>query len=130
MSRSASTFTVAVLFFFTFFAIFASAAPTNITCDEPDVKSRPDTVDDVPPVPSALPKVDNSTDTTNTTVVDDGSSDEYGVVNLESVNTLATSATYSGTVRHFSDRRPVDLMLMTPLFIRFDMCRLPGSTPA
>ena len=108
MSRPASAFTVAVLLFFTFF-ILTSAAPTNVTCDEPDhVKHNHGKVKDVPSVPEAPPKVDNSTSSTNTTVVDDGSNDDSDVVNLEAVNTLATSATYSGTVRRFSDRRSID----------------------
>jgi len=101
MSRS--TFTVAILLFFTFFAIFATAAPTDPPCDEPHIKNSPGKVKDVPPAPTASPKVDNSTDTTNTTVVDDGSND---VVNLDGVNTLATSTSHSGQVRRFSDGVP------------------------
>ena len=102
MSRP--TFTVAILLFFTFFAIFASAAPIDPPCDEPHhIKNSPSKVKSVPPAPTASPKVDNSTDTTNTTVVDDGSND---VVNLDDVNTLATTTIHSGQVRRFSDGVP------------------------
>lgn len=97
MSRSISASTLAILLFFAFFAVFASAAPTNATCGG-EVESVPA----VTPDPSG---VDDSTGPTNTTVIDDGTSDDPDVVDPADVNTLATSATHSGTVRHLRDRR-------------------------
>ena len=91
MSRPVSTSTLAILFFFTFFAIFASAAPTNATCGGLETESTPG--QDVP----------DSTNTPNSTVVDDGTGDDSDVVDLNGVNTLA--ATRSGTVRHCRNRR-------------------------
>ena len=114
MSRSVSTSTLAILLFFTFFTIFASAAPTNTTCDEFD-KDGPGKVKDVPVVVEDPPEVDSST---NSTVVDDGTTDS-DVVNLDDVNTLATT-TYSGTVRRFSNWRSTALLHThnTPLYPR------------
>lgn len=85
MSRSVSTSTLAILFFFTFFAIFAAAAPTDATCGGLETEKV-----DVP----------DSTTTPNTTVVDDGT-----VVDPSSVNTLAV--TRSGTVSRCRNRRPM-----------------------
>lgn len=88
MSRSISALTLSILFFLTF-AIFASAAPTNVTCGELEVvKSSPGEVEDVP------------------VAVDDSTDDDLGVVNLDDINTLATVR--SGTVRHFSNRCSMD----------------------
>jgi hypothetical protein len=83
MSRSVSTSTLAILLFFTLFAIFTSAAPTNPT---------------------------------NSTV--DGTNDDSGV--LDKVNTLATSATHSGTVRRFRDRQSMTWHAHDiPLYLRW-----------
>lgn len=88
MSRSVSTSTLVILFFFTFFAIFASAAPTNATCGGLETPGQ-----DVP-------------DSTDSTVVDDGTGDDSDVVDPNGVNILAT--TRSGTVRHCRNRRAMD----------------------
>jgi len=89
MSRSVSTSTLAILFFFTFFAIFASAAPTNATCGGVETESD-DPGQDIP-------------NPANSTVVDDGTGDDSDVVNPNGVNILAT--TRSGTVSHCRNRR-------------------------
>ncbi|KAF9650975.1 hypothetical protein BDM02DRAFT_3127312 [Thelephora ganbajun] len=95
MSRSVSTLTLAILLFCTFFTIFTSAAPTDATCGGPQVKSSPGKVENVPAVPENPSGVDNFTNSTNSTVVDDG-----GAVDPDNVNTLA--ATRSGTATWFN----------------------------
>lgn len=106
MSRSVSTYTVAVLLLLALFATFASAAPASVNCGGHDGKGKPDKVTDVPPVPESTPKVDNPDSPTNNTVVDDGTGDD-GVVNPADINTLATRG-YSGTVGRFRAWRSIE----------------------
>ena len=121
MSRSVSTFTVAFLLLFTSFAIFASAAPTNVTCGDHDGGKVPVPVKDVPPVPENPP----TNTTTNTTVVDDGTDDDTVVDPAVDVTLATSSTTHSGTVWRFVVGAPRSRL--TPLFIRLCVHRLPGT---
>ena len=114
MSRSVSTSTLAIFFFFAFFAIFATAAPTNATCGGLETESTPG--QDVP----------DSTNTPNSTVVDDGTGDDSDVVDPNGVNTLA--ATRSGTVGHYRNRRSMARHAYNVPLVRVGIYRLPGST--
>jgi len=93
--------TLAIFLFFTFLAVFTSAAPTKGgDCNES--KSVPD-------VPKGTPTVDGSTTPTKPPTVDDDTSDDSDdsddsnddVVDTDDITTLATSATYSGTATWF-----------------------------
>lgn len=113
MSRSVSTFAVAIILFVVFLATFSSAAPADVARGELGVQRRHNHVKDTP---SQVDNTTDSTTSTDTTVTDD-------------TNSGSSSGTYTGQVRRFDDRRSIIGILIALLFIRAVMLQATYFTP-